>query len=108
MTELAPIEHLTIDETTYRVADLPTEVQAAVKKYEEWRERYVLAQDEVQLVSAALRDLGSQLVAAVRATEQRAAVEAKVNVEVPGPSEQDSAPSPVVPGDTLVVEDAAK
>ena len=89
MTDSVPIEQLTIDEVNFVVADLPDQIQAAVRKYEEWRDRYVLAQDEVQLVASALRDLGAQIVAGVRAAEQEKAnaeaeakTEAKTEAEV--------------------------
>lgn len=67
------IEKLTIDEVDYVVAELPEEIQGAVRKYEEWRERQLIATDEVQLVSAALRDLGAQIVAAIRVNEEQQA-----------------------------------
>lgn len=70
------IEKLTIDEVDYVVAELPEEIQSAVKKYEEWRERQLIATDEVQLVSAALRDLGAQIVAAIRVNEEQQATAA--------------------------------
>ena len=76
MTDQVTIENLTIDDVNYIVDDLPDDVQQAVRKYEEWRDRFALAQDEVSLVGAALRDLGAQIVAAVRATDEKAAEEA--------------------------------
>ena len=78
------IEKLTIDEVDFVVADLPEEIQGAVRKYEEWRERQLIATDEVQLVSAALRDLGAQIVAAIRVNEEQlatAAAEAEAAAE---------------------------
>ena len=108
------IEKLTIDEVDYVVAELPEEIQGAVGKYEEWRERQLIATDEVQLVSAALRDLGAQIVAAIRVNEEQkaaAAAEAEAeaaeavkvaeelvaSAELPDPPEDD--------GEILVVED---
>ncbi len=70
------IEKLTIDEVDFVVAELPGEIQGAVRKYEEWRERQLIATDEVQLVSAALRDLGAQIVAAIRVNEEQLATAA--------------------------------
>ncbi len=70
------IEKLTIDEVDFVVAELPEEIQGAVRKYEEWRERQLIATDEVQLVSAALRDLGAQIVAAIRVNEEQLATAA--------------------------------
>ncbi len=81
MTDSVAIEQLTIDDVNFSVADLPEELQAAVRKYEEWRDRYALAQDEVQLVASALRDLGAQIVAGVRAVEQEKAAAAVAAVE---------------------------
>jgi hypothetical protein len=111
MTDV-PIENLTIDETTYVVGDLPEDVQQAVRKYEEWRDRFAVAQDEVALVGAALRDLGAQIVGAIRAAEAAEAATAEVDLPVEAaanevaeePSEEVS--EPVVEGETLVVDDA--
>ena len=75
MTDPVAIEQLTIDDVTFVVSELPEEIQAAVRKYEEWRDRYAVAQDELQLVSAALRDLGAQIVAGVRQFEEQKAAE---------------------------------
>ena len=112
MTESIPIDQITIDEETFSVTELPEEIQAAVRKYEEWRDRYVIAQDEVQLVASALRDLGSQIVAGVRQVEeQKAAAEAEAAAEAvtvaKATIESTELPeAPVVPvGETLVVED---
>ncbi len=93
MTEQT-IENLDIDGVSYSVADLPEDVQAAVSKYEDWRERFAMAQDEAALVGSALRDLGAQIVAAIRANE--AATEAAEEVEAPAEE-----------SNTLVVEDDA-
>jgi hypothetical protein len=94
MNDQVSIENLTIDDVNYVVGDLPEDVQLAVRKYEEWRERFALAQDEVNLVGAALRDLGAQIVAAVRANDEQQAA----NVE------EVAEEAPVA--ETLVVEDA--
>lgn len=98
MTDPVAIEHLTIDDVTFVVAELPEEIQAAVRKYEDWRDRYTVAQDELQLVSAALRDLGAQIVASVRNFEnQKAAAEATTEVAEEAPV-----------AETLVIDDAAE
>ena len=105
MNDQVTIENLEIDGVNYLVAEQPDDIQAAVRKYEEWRERFALAQDEAALVGSALRDLGAQIVAAIRANEEAeaaAAAEAEVS-EVP---ETPVAETPVVDGDTLVVDDA--
>ena len=81
MIEPTTIEKLTIDEVDYVVAELPEEIQVAVRKYEEWRERQVIATDEVQLVSSALRDLGAQIVAAIRVNEEQQAAAAAAEAE---------------------------
>lgn len=97
MTDQVSIENLTIDDVNYVVGDLPDEIQVAVRKYEEWRDRFAIAQDEVNLVGAALRDLGAQIVAAIKqAEEQEAAAEVAEVAETP------DAPA----GETLVVDDA--
>ena len=106
MTDQTTIENLDIDGVTYIVDEQPEEIQRAVRKYEEWRERFALAQDEVNLVGAALRDLGSQLVGAIKANEaQAAAAEAQAadnsDLEITGEVVNDT---PV--GETLVVDDA--
>ncbi len=76
MTDPVTIENLSIDEVNYVVGELSDNIQQAVRKYEEWRDRFSVAQDEVQLVGAALRDLGTQIVTAIRVEEeQRAAAE---------------------------------
>jgi hypothetical protein len=61
-----PIEQITIDNVQYVVAELPPNVQAGVKKYEDWRARLLIARDEVQLVEAGLQVLGNNLVQAIR------------------------------------------
>ncbi len=102
MTDSVTIENLTIDDVTYVVGDLSDDIQQAVSKYEEWRDRFAVAQDEVALVGAALRDLGAQIVAAVRnEEEQKAAAEAEAVEEV------EETPEPVA-SDTLVVDDASE
>jgi len=106
MTDSVTIENLTIDEVTYVVGDLSDDIQQAVRKYEEWRDRFTMAQDEVSLVGAALRDLGAQIVAAVRNEEEaKAAAEAVQEVEEAVVVEE--TPEPVA-SDTLVVDDAAE
>lgn len=107
MTDQVTIENLTIDDVNYIVDDLPDDVQQAVRKYEEWRDRFALAQDEVALVGAALRDLGAQIVAAVRATDEKAAEEvaeatAEINTE-----EAPVVEEVVAAESTLVVDDEA-
>jgi len=113
------IEKLTIDEVDYVVAELPEEIQGAVRKYEEWRERQLIATDEVQLVSAALRDLGAQIVAAIRVNEeQQAAATAEAEAAAAEAAEAEAAAtaeelilsaelpdSPEDDGELLVVED---
>ena len=101
MTDSVNIENLTIDDVNYIVADLPEEVQGAVQKYEDWRDRFAVAQDEVQLVGAALRDLGAQIVAAVRQTE----VAEEEVLEDDLRSDEEPVASRT---DTLVVEDEAE
>ena len=107
MTEQVSIENLTIDDVNYVVADLPEEIQAAVAKYEEWRDRFAVAQDEVNLVGAALRDLGAQIVAAVRQNEEQQAA-ADFAAEETAVDEVPANPANEVPvaGETLVVDDA--
>ena len=112
MTDSVPIEQLTIDEVNFVVADLPQEIQGAVRKYEEWRDRYVLAQDEVQLVASALRDLGAQIVNGVRQAEQQTAEAevAAVAAETEASSEamaSEGAPVPPVPPVTPVAAPVA-
>lgn len=113
MTDSVTIEQLTIDDVTFSVTDLPEQIQAAVQKYEEWRDRYALAQDEVQLIASALRDLGAQIVAGVRAAEQEKAdaevaeVEAEAAVEAPVEAPV-AVEAPVVAPETLVVDDATE
>lgn len=128
------IEQLTIDGTTFQVADLPGEIQQLVTKYEEWRERLVIAQDEALLVASALRDLGSNIVNSIkqneaaedaRATEEAEALAQKseeeeeapstVNLEVPkeghaeadstGPVEVDSTKAVEASGDDVLIVD---
>ena len=65
-TEFQPIEQLTVDGEQYAVDDLPEGIQAGVRKYDDWRERQAVAQDELNLVSAALNSLSAQIVNAVR------------------------------------------
>ena len=60
------VEKITVDDEEFVVADLPEGIQGAVQKYNQWRQRAVEAQDELNLVSAALRDLGSNIVTAIR------------------------------------------
>lgn len=104
MTDQVSIENLTIDDVNYVVADLPEEIQAAVRKYEEWRDRFAVAQDEVALVGAALRDLGAQIVAAVRQSEeQEAAAAAETAVDEVPANPANEAPV----GETLIVSDDA-
>ena len=103
MTDSVTIENLTIDDVNYIVADLPEEVQGAVQKYEDWRDRFAVAQDEVALVGAALRDLGAQIVAAIRQTEAAASEEEVLEDDLRTDEE------PVASrADTLVVEDEAE
>ena len=122
MTDSVTIENLTIDDVTYVVGDLSDDIQQAVRKYEEWRDRFAVAQDEVALVGAALRDLGAQIVAAVRNEEEQKAAEAVAEVEAvvtedtPEPVVTEDTPELVVTedtpepvaSDTLVVDDAAE
>ena len=83
------IEQVTIDHTQYVVAELPQNLQNAVKKYEDWNERLALAQDEVTLVQAGLQQLGSSIVTAIRelnaakASVEAATVVPQVVSEVP-------------------------
>ena len=131
MNEVGPIEQLTIDEVTFQVADLPEEIQKLVAKYEDWRDRLTVAQDEALLVASALRDLGANIVGAIKQHEAQAAAEAAeaddttepavVELEVPveaAPVVEEAAPvveaAPeaaavinVPSNDTLVVEDDA-
>lgn len=102
MNDQVSIENLTIDDVNYIVADLPEELQGAVRKYEEWRDRFAVAQDEVALVGAALRDLGAQIVAAVRQNEEQEAAAAAAAEDAAAEAAVDAAPA----GETLVVEDA--
>jgi len=90
------IEKLTIDEVDYAVAELPEEIQGAVTKYEEWRERQLVATDEVQLVSAALRDLGAQIVAAIRVNEEQQAAAAAEAEEMAAAEAEAAATAAVV------------
>lgn len=60
------IEQLTIDGVQYVVAELPQNLQDAVNKYDDWRTRLNLAQDEVALVTAGLQSLGGSIVNAIR------------------------------------------
>lgn len=60
------VEKITVDQEEFVVADLPEGIQGAVSKYNDWRKRAVDAQDELNLVSAALRDLGGNIVTAIR------------------------------------------
>lgn len=98
-----PIENITIDDVTYAVSELPEPVQQAVQKYEEWRERYALAQDEVQLVGSALRDLGANIVAGVRQSLEETAAPAEPATAPESPTAA-SVEAPAS-NDTLVVED---
>lgn len=135
MNEVGPIEQLTIDEVTFQVADLPEEIQKLVAKYEDWRDRLTVAQDEALIVASALRDLGANIVGAIKQQEAQAAeaaaaddttepavVELEVPVEVPievpveeavpvveeaAPVEEAAAIINVPSNDTLVVEDDA-
>lgn len=122
MTDAVTIENLTIDEVTYIVGDLSDDIQQAVRKYEEWRDRFTVAQDEVALVGAALRDLGAQIVAAVRSEEEQKTAAAVVAAEAVEKVEKvekaetaetvkeaetvEETPKPVA-SDTLVVDDDA-
>ena len=98
MTEVVPIEQLTIDDVTFVVADLPEEIQALVRKYEDWRDRYTVAEDELMLVSSALRDLGANIVGGVKAFE-----EAKAAAAVEAEAAAEEAPAPEA-AETLVVD----
>jgi hypothetical protein len=102
MNDQVSIENLTIDDVNYVVADLPEELQGAVRKYEEWRDRFAVAQDEVALVGAALRDLGAQIVAAVRQNEEQEAAAAAAAAE----TAVEEVPAAATGGETLVVDDA--
>lgn len=99
MTDSTTIENLDIDGTTYVVAEQSEDIQAAVRKYEEWRDRFVVAQDEAALVNSALRDLGAQIVAAIKNNEAQEAVDPADTVNVEDPQVPEVT-------DTLVVDDA--
>jgi len=60
------VEKITVDGEEFVVADLPEGIQGAVQKYNQWRQKAVDAQDDLNLVSAALRDLGANIVTAIR------------------------------------------
>ena len=109
MTQSQPIDNLSIDGVNYVVDELPEDVQVAIQKYEDWRERFAVAQDEVQMVSAALRDLANQIVRAVQELEANAA-QTKANEtteEVQAEITETEKPveKPAAPNDTLVVNE---
>ncbi len=60
------VEKITVDGEEFVVADLPEGIQGAVQKYNQWRQKAVDAQDDLNLVSATLRDLGANIVTAIR------------------------------------------
>ena len=103
MTDLGSIDNLTIDGVNYVVAEQSDEIQLAVRKYEDWRDRLAVAQDEVTLVGAALRDLGAQIVAAIRAEEERAEQQRAAEAVAGDDGEPEIQADPA---DTLVVDDA--
>lgn len=103
MTDVDAIEQLTIDDTTFIVADLPAEIQQLVKKYEDWRDRLVVAQDEVILVQSALQTLGQSVVGSIQQFETaKAEAEAAAKEEAVESKEEEA---PVA--DVLVIEDDA-
>ena len=108
--EIKAIEQLTIDDTTFIVADLPEEIQQLVKKYEDWRDRLVVAQDEVVLVQSALQTLGQSVVGSIQQFEA-AKAEAAEKAAADAAAEAAKAAEPVVieaaAADVLVIDDDA-
>jgi len=86
------IENITVDGAEYAIADLPEGVQTAVATYGDWQRRAAEAQSEVNILQAALRDLGSNIVQAVR--EVKAADDAAA-AEAAGATTEDAAPEVV-------------
>lgn len=66
MTEENALERLTVDGEEFVVADLPEGIQNAVATYRRWQATAAQKQDELNVYQSALRDLGAQVVNAVR------------------------------------------
>lgn len=69
MTEVKPLETVTIDGVSYTIEELvklDPNLQHVITQYDEWRGRLNIARDEVLLVESALRDLSGNIIHLVR------------------------------------------
>lgn len=89
------VQKITVDGQEFVVSELPEGIQGAVATYGRWQAKAQEAQEELNIVSAALRDLGANIVNAVRevaaadaAAEQAAAEATEVAPELVEPTEE--------------------